>query len=153
MLQDNTSKYWSNTGPFSIKTLLFSTSSLAWRLSLGEGRDKVRKQKHVKQKCAQSLSHVLLFATPWTTAWQAPLCMGILQARILEWVGMLFSRGSSQPRNQTQAFHIAGRFFTSWATREACKTEIPEKKCDRVFLRLSFGILLTGERGEQKGEK
>ena len=44
---------------------------------------------------------------------------GILQARILEWVAFPFSRGSSQPRDQTQVSHIAGRFFTSWATREA----------------------------------
>ena len=38
---------------------------------------------------------------------------GILQAIILEWVAFPFSRGSSQPRNQTQVSHIAGRFFTS----------------------------------------
>ena len=38
---------------------------------------------------------------------------GILQARILEWVAFLFSRGSSQPRDQTQVSHIAGGFFTS----------------------------------------
>ena len=44
---------------------------------------------------------------------------GILQARILEWVVFPFSRGSSQPRDQTQVSHIAGGFFTSWATREA----------------------------------
>ena len=44
---------------------------------------------------------------------------GILQARILEWVAFLFSRGSSQPRDQTQVSHIADGFFTSWATREA----------------------------------
>ena len=43
---------------------------------------------------------------------------GILQARILEWVAIPFSRGSSQPRDWTQVSHIAGRFFTSWATRE-----------------------------------
>ena len=43
---------------------------------------------------------------------------GILQARILEWVAFLFSRGSSQPRGWTQVSHIAGGFFTSWATRE-----------------------------------
>ena len=43
---------------------------------------------------------------------------GILQARILEWVAFPFSRGSSPPRNWTQVFHIAGRFFTSWATRK-----------------------------------
>ena len=44
---------------------------------------------------------------------------GILQARILEWVVFPFSRGSSQPRDRTQVSHIAGRFFTSWATWEA----------------------------------
>ena len=44
---------------------------------------------------------------------------GILQARILELVAFSFSKGSSQTRDQTQVSHIAGRFFTSWATREA----------------------------------
>ena len=43
----------------------------------------------------------------------------ILQARILEWVAFPFSRRSSQPRDQTRVSCIAGRFFTSWATREA----------------------------------
>ena len=44
---------------------------------------------------------------------------GILQARILEWVAFPFSRESAQPRDRTQVSHIAGGFFTSWATREA----------------------------------
>ena len=43
---------------------------------------------------------------------------GILQARMLEWVAIPFSRGSSQPRGWTQVSHIAGGFFTSWTTRE-----------------------------------
>ena len=43
---------------------------------------------------------------------------GILQARILEWVAVPFSRASSQPSDGTQVSCIAGRFFTSWATRE-----------------------------------
>ena len=38
---------------------------------------------------------------------------GILQARILEWVAFRFSRGPSQPRDQTQVSCIAGRFLTS----------------------------------------
>ena len=42
----------------------------------------------------------------------------ILQARILEWVAIPFSRGSSQPRDRTQVSLTAGRFFTVWATRE-----------------------------------
>ena len=43
---------------------------------------------------------------------------GILQARLLEWVAMPSSRGSSQPRDGIQVSHIAGRFSTIWATRE-----------------------------------
>ena len=39
--------------------------------------------------------------------------------RILEWVAYPFSRGSSQPRNRAGVSHIAGRFFTNWAMREA----------------------------------
>jgi len=38
--------------------------------------------------------------------------MGILQARILEWVAMPFSNGTSQPGDQTQVSLIAGGFFT-----------------------------------------
>ena len=44
---------------------------------------------------------------------------GIFQARILEWCAISFSRGSSQPRDQTQVLCTAGRSFTNWATREA----------------------------------
>ena len=44
------------------------------------------------------------FVTPWTVH-------GILWARILEWAAFPFSRGSSQPRDQTQVSHIAGGFF------------------------------------------
>ena len=43
---------------------------------------------------------------------------GILQARILEWVAVPFSRGSSQPWDQIQSPSFAGRFFTSWATKD-----------------------------------
>ena len=46
----------------------------------------------VAQSCNQ------LFATPWTVAYQAPV-HGIFQARVLEWVAISFSRGSSQPRD------------------------------------------------------
>ena len=99
---------------------------------------------------------------PTDVVCQAPLSMGILQTRILEWVAMSSTRGSFQPRDWTQVsdiadgflptkapgkikntrmdrlfllqgsfwpmsqievFCIAGRFFTSWVTREACLLE------------------------------
>ena len=44
---------------------------------------------------------------------------GIFRARILEWVTISFSRGSSQPRDRTLVSHIGGRRFNLWATREA----------------------------------
>ena len=66
------------------------------------------------------------------TLWYPTLCdpmdytvHGILQARILEWVAFTFSRGSSPPRDQTQVSCIAGRFFTSWATKEAPECKVP----------------------------
>ena len=46
---------------------------------------------------------------------------GISQVRILEWVAISFSRGSSQPRDQSWVSCIAGRFFIIWATREALR--------------------------------
>ena len=64
---------------------------------------------------------------------------GILQARILEWVAFPFSRGSSQPRDQTQVSRIAGRLFTSWATREA----ITHKRSHQTFLPPSPGLWLS----------
>ena len=53
--------------------------------------------------------------------------LGILQARILEWVAIPFSRGSSQPRDQIQVSPIAGRFFTFWATISPLRGEIYKK--------------------------
>ena len=55
---------------------------------------------------------------------------GIFQARVLEWVAISFSRGSSWPRDRTRVSHIVGRYFTHWATREAAKVFI---KSSAVF--------------------
>ena len=74
--------------------------------------------KKRKWKCL-SLNCLWLFATPWTVVSQAPLSMGILQAEILEWVAIPFSKGSSHARDWTQISCIAGGFFTVWANREA----------------------------------
>ena len=55
----------------------------------------------------------------WTVAFQGSSVHRILQARILEWVAMPFSRGPSQPRDRTRVSCTAGGFFTTWATTEA----------------------------------
>ena len=71
-------------------------------------------------KCSVTSNSV----TPWTITHQAPLSLGSLQARTLEWVAMPSSRGSSQPRDRTQVSHLAGRFFTHWANQGGSR--IPE---------------------------
>ena len=60
-----------------------------------------KKTNSLKQRmhCVLSLSVMSDSATPWTVAHQAPLSMGILQTRILEWIAMPSSRGSSQPKS------------------------------------------------------
>ena len=67
---------------------------------------------------AELLSCVQHFATPWTIAWQAPVAILILQARIPDWVSMPSSWGSFQLWYRTQVSHIAGGFFTAWVNRE-----------------------------------
>ena len=54
--------------------------------------------------------------------WPHGIVHGILQARILEWVAVPFSRGSSQRRYQTQVSHIAGGFFTTWLSHQGSPT-------------------------------
>ena len=64
----------------------------------------------VKRK---SLSHVSLQPRGLYSPWNSYIVHGILQARLLEWVAVPFSRGSSQTRDGTQVSRIACRFFTS----------------------------------------
>ena len=66
----------------------------------------------VKGKVAQSCDPIVILCDPIPVH-------GILQARTLEWVAFPFSRGSSQPRNQTGVSCIAGGFFTNRTIKEA----------------------------------
>ena len=75
-------------------------------------------------------------ANPWTVACQAPLIRGILQARILEWIAIPFSRGFFRPRDWTHVSCTAGRFFTIWAARKS-----PISEGDLVQIDLNLGKL------------
>ena len=66
------------------------------------GRGDIRKESESCSVVSDSLH-------PWTIY----IVHGILQARTLEWVAFPFSRGSSQPRDRNEVFHITGGFFTS----------------------------------------
>ena len=70
----------------------------------------------VKVKCLL-LSHVWL-GKPMNCSLPGSSVHGILQAKILKWLAIPFSRGSSRPRDWTQFSCIAGRFFTAWDTRK-----------------------------------
>ena len=69
------------------------------------------------EKCS-SLSHVRL-CNSMNCNKPGSSVHRILKARILEWVAVPFTRGSSWPRDRTQVSRIVGRFFTAWTTREA----------------------------------
>ena len=71
-----------------------------------------------------------------------PEFYGILQAGILKWITIPFSRGSSPPRDQTQASCIAGRFFTIWATRE-CYRHDQISLLTKIWFALSFPLTLA----------
>ena len=64
---------------------------------------------------------------------------GILQAKIREWVAVPFSRGFSQPRNQTWISCIAGRLFTNWATRETPPCTVGDAKSSESNVRNNGG--------------
>ena len=121
---------FSTTGPSGKSYVYFLKEGLA----LQSGRQRYQNQTDSlpaeppwKPKGREkSLNCVRLFAIPWTVACQVLLSMGFPQARILKWVAISFSRGSSRPRDQTQVSCTAGAFSTIWATREACQVGMLE---------------------------
>ena len=79
--------------------------------------------------CAQSLSHVQL-CNPLNGRPPGSPVHGGLQARILEWVAISFSRGSSQPRDQAHISCVsrtAGGFFSCWAIRDVDRCKNPKQ--------------------------
>ena len=66
---------------------------------------------------------------------------GILQARVLEWVSISSSRGSSWPRDWTRVSCNAGRFFTIWATREAQDRTTKQQQQPQYFVQFSSSLV------------
>ena len=99
--------------------ILLKQEQIQWSLEKDEGcRKKFQCLLYDKggisiqwEKDVLSRSVMSDFSIPWTVAHQAPLSMGILQARILEWVAMPSSRGSSQARDQTQSLAFQADFL------------------------------------------
>ena len=87
-----------------------------------------------------------LYLTPWDLTDCSPPGSSIpviSQARILEWVAFPFSRGSSQPRDWTLVSHIAGAFFTSWATGRPILCIISCISAHLTLMLYSFGCEVT----------
>ena len=89
----------------------------------------------------------LTFWDPMDCSLQGSSVLGILQARILEWVAIPFSRVSSQPRNQTQFSCIDSGFYTFWGTREALS--IPPKRILWLLWLLSSQQCLEDKRDKK----
>ena len=79
----------------------------------------IKSYSEVKWKWKWSCSVMSDFLWPMDCSSPGSSIHGIFQARILEWVAIYFSRGSSRPRDETRVSHIAGRHSNVWATREA----------------------------------
>ena len=91
-----------------------------WRLDLYGERTLPIFLYHLAPYHHQWFSHQVVFDScdSMDSSLPGSTVCGILQARILEWVAISFSRGSSWPRDQTQVSCIAGRLFIDWDTRK-----------------------------------
>ena len=95
---------------------------------MGKTRDLFKKIRDTKQgniSCSEKESEIAqscsTLCNPMDYSLPGSSGHGIFQARVLEWVAISFSRGSSWPRDRTRVSFIAGRRFAIWATREAPK--------------------------------
>ena len=84
----------------------------------------------VRSAAAKSLQSCPTMCDPLDGSPPGSPVPGILQARILEWVTIAFSRTSSQPRDPTWVSCTADRFFTIWTTREALYDILEQSKND-----------------------
>ena len=94
--------------------MLFCNFSFHWKY-LGMLMLSMKVKVKVAQSCPTLCNHMDC-SLPGSSA------HGILQARILQWVAYLFSRGTSWPRNQTRVSCIAGGFFTKSLAAAAAKS-------------------------------
>ena len=111
----------------------FLLASATWCSTFGNYTKPLSKQVHVFLSSkthigvivvvvAKSLGCVWFFVTPWSVAWHVPLSVGILQARILEWVAIFLSRGSSDPGIEPASHALAGKWLTRGAPRRSWDT-------------------------------
>ena len=102
--------YWMGPSSKMYKKELYQSSSL-WNYRTFVPKKVKVKEIEVVQSCS-TLCDSMDCSLPGFSIHE------IFQARVQEWVAISFSRGYSQLRDRTQVSHIAGKFFTTWATRK-----------------------------------
>ena len=102
-----TSMAWGSQSSINVNIRYFTIDPLGkpWGTCIRKG-----KESEVAQSCPT-------LRDPMDCSLSGSSIHGIFQARVLEWIAISFSRGSSRPRNWTWVSRIAGRCFTVWATR------------------------------------
>ena len=95
---------WRTTPPFLLRAWREVGPVICFSILLGQNR-----VSEVAQSCPT-------LCDPMDCSLSGSTVHGIFQARVLEWIAISFSRGSSQPRNRTRVSRIAGRRFTVWAS-------------------------------------
>ena len=110
-------KQWQTLFSWAPKSLWMVTTAMKLKDSCS------LEEKLWQTECALVTQSCLTLCNPMDCSLPVSSVHGILQARILEGVTIIFSRGSSWPRDRTQVSCIAGRFFAVWATKEAPKCE------------------------------
>ena len=108
------------------------------RFTLLYSRNLTQHCKSTVHACAQSC---LTLCNPMDCSPPCSSVHGIFQARVSGWVAIPFSRGSSQPRDQTEVSYIGGRLFTIRATREASLTTL---KLLTMWITAKCGKFLKG---------
>ena len=117
---------WTEWKEWRLKNLLMFFLSLFWKvveLKMPERKGALNNEVNriaKKKRKVKSLNRVQL-CDPMDCSLPGSSVHGIFQARVLEWVAISFSKGSSQPRARTMVSRIVDRRFTIWATREAYK--------------------------------
>ena len=76
----------------------------------------------IKDQLSKAAQSCLTLCNPMDCSLPGSSVHGIFQARVLEWVAISFSRGSSWPRDWIRVSCIVGRRFTDWATREVLRS-------------------------------
>ena len=113
--------------PFLEKKMAAPSSILAWKIPWTEEPGRPQSITFQLESESVSCSVCLSFWDPTDCSLPGSSVCGILQARILEWVAIPFSRGSSQPRDWTWVSCIVGGFFVIWATREVCNQTVQHR--------------------------